>query len=258
MKKSHPEIQTFARVAEWLYHHGWAEANAGNLSIRLKPDQIPETSGSHTDIELDYEFPSLVGEKFLVTSTGGRARDFAIDPKSVMALVAVIDRGKTIRRLWGSGNPTSEFPAHLSIHAMCVDERPEVRAILHTHPPNLVAISHLPELAESGALNEAVRRMHPECFILVPGGIEHIPYKIPGSMDLGGATREALRRRNCALWSKHGIVSIAADLEKALDQVEILEKAAHIYMLTRMTGVKPVGITFEQMKETCKFWRVKD
>jgi rhamnulose-1-phosphate aldolase len=175
-----------------------------------------------------------------------------------MSLVEILPGGNIVMRLWGSGRPTSEFPAHLSIHAMCASERPEIRAVLHTHPPNLVAMSHLPDMQAPGALNNAVRRMHPECFVLVPKGIEHVGFRTPGSMDLGEATRDALRKRNVALWSKHGIVSIAPDLEKALDQVEILEKAATIYLLARGAGIRPVGISDKQISETCKFWEVEE
>ncbi|HDS29926.1 MAG TPA: hypothetical protein ENN67_02660 [Firmicutes bacterium] len=75
-------------------------------------------------------------------------------------------------------------------------------------------------------------------------------------MELGEATMDTLRKRDVALWSKHGIVSIGRDLEKALDQIEILEKAAIIYLLARGAGTGPDGISDDEISETCKFWKV--
>ena len=122
-------------------------------------------------------------------------------------------RGGRCDILWGAGPPTSEFPAHLAIHAMCLEKRPEMRAVLHTHPPYLIAMSHLPAMQEPCALDNALRKMHPEVSILVPDGIDIMDYRIPGSVELGLATRDALEKRNLVVWPMHGVVSVAADID---------------------------------------------
>ena len=253
-----PEIKQIANVADWLAKRGWAEANAGNLSVRLDSAHAAERRGNGASYPLDHAFPLLDGIAFLVTATRSRARDVSRDPEKAIGLVQVINKGNAARLKWGAGPPTSEFPAHLAVHAMCIEQRPDMRAILHTHPPYLIAMSHLPELREPGALNRALRKMHPEVGILVPDGVAGMDYRIPGSFELGFATRDALQRANVALWPMHGVVSLAPDLDTALDQVEIIEKAAMIYMLVLTTGQKPLGLTDEQVSQSREFWGIKD
>jgi rhamnulose-1-phosphate aldolase len=256
--KEHPEIERFARVAEWLVRRGWAEANAGNMSYRLEDPTFPLWQGPVEDFPLPVTFPSLEGQHFLVTATRSRARDLPTNPAKTTGLIKITDDGSSMRILWGAGPPTSEFPAHLAIHAMCLEKRREMRAVLHTHPPNLIAMSHLPDLQDPCALDSALRMMHPEVSILVPDGIAGMEYHIPGTVELGLATRDALEHFSLAVWPMHGVVSLAEDMETALDQVEIIEKAAMIYLLVLATGQKPVGLSVSQISDSCRFWGIEE
>jgi rhamnulose-1-phosphate aldolase len=255
--KDHPEIEGFAHVAEWLVRRGWAEANAGNMSLRLEHPSTPLWHGPVEDYPLPMVFPSLDGLHFLVTATRSRARDLPSAPAKTTGLLKIVDEGRSMRILWGAGPPTSEFPAHLAIHAMCLEKRPEMRAVLHTHPPYLIAMSHLPAMQEPCALDNALRKIHPEVSIQIPDGIDIMDYRIPGSVELGLATRDALVNRNLVVWPMHGVVSVADDIDRALDQVEIVEKAALIYLLVLSTGQQPIGLTDDQISESCRFWGIE-
>ncbi len=251
------EIERFLRVGDWLAKRGWAEANAGNMSIRLEPDQIPSLESTPEEFEMEHPFPALDGVFFLVTATHSRARDISMSPGETLGLLEIAEGGTRYRCHWGVAPPTSEFPAHLAIHGMCLEGRPDMKAILHTHPPYLVAMSQMEDFQKPGDLSRALMRMHPEVGILVPDGIAHMDYEIPGTLELGVATRDALFDCNVAVWPMHGVVSLAPDLEKALDQVEIVEKAARIYMTILATGRKPVGLTDEQIRKSRERWGIK-
>lgn len=254
---NHPEIQKIGRVADLLASRGWGEANAGNMSVWFRREEVPVLTHGAETISMKHRFPSLDGEFFLMTATGSRSRDISRIPESTIGLLKITGNGTALECHWGASPPTSEYPAHLSVYAMCGENRRDMRAILHTHPPYLIAMTHLSEFQKPESLNVALRKMHPEVGILVPSGIMGMDYKIPGSMELGEATRDAVLGCNVAIWPKHGVVSIAPDLDKALDQVEILEKAARIYMLVRATGQDPVGLTDEQVRESREYWGIR-
>jgi len=251
-----PPLQQFMRVSQILANRLWAEANAGNMSMRVDPSELPEYIEIDENVKFGYSFPVLNGDWYFVTATKSRARDMERIPSQTIGLVELTEMGARIVCRWGAYPPTSEFPAHMSIYSACRESRPEIRAVLHTHPPNLIAMTHLPYMQDSGYINTALRSMHPEVPILVPDGVACLEFKIPGSMELGTATGEALLKCRVAIWPMHGVVSIAENLDKALDQIEILEKAATIYMLVRSTGQEPVGLSPTQINDSCGFWGV--
>ncbi|MFH1676468.1 MAG: rhamnulose-1-phosphate aldolase [bacterium] len=251
------EILKFRRLAQLLAERGWAEANAGNYSVKIDNSDDFELYAEPKNYPLPKPYPALSGKRFLVTATGSRSRDIPHDPASGVGLAEIVDKGNSYRILWGTGPLTSEFPAHLAIHAMCLSDRPEIGAIIHTHPPHLIALSHLADMHESDKLNEILKSMHPEVPILVPRGIGFIPFLIPGSIDLGEATCDALRNRNVVLWSMHGIVSIGENIDRALDQIEILEKAARIYLLAISSGRNLIGLTDNEISDCRKFWKIE-
>lgn len=252
----HPEILRFARIASLLAQKGWAEANAGNLSVMLEKSSLKILPNAIGSLKLEYSFPSLRKNLFLVTATKSRARDVLSMPDKCIGLVELGNDGVELLCRWGTMPPTSEFPAHLSIYSACEEKRPEIRAVLHTHPPNIIALSHLPDMRDDKSINSALKMMHPEVGILLPEGISLVNFAVPGSVHLGQETSKALETCRVALWQMHGVVSIAENLDIALDQVEIVEKAAMLYLLVRATGQEPLGLTKKQILESRKFWGI--
>ena len=207
------EVESLARVAGWLFENGWAESNAGNMSVRINPEEKLSQKGPYAEFPMKHSFPNLGGTRLLITGTMRRMRDVPSDPHSNLGLIEILDGGNSYRCLWGCGMVTSEFPAHLAIHSMCIAERREMKAVLHTHPPHLIAMSHLREMQGRLDINRTLRRIHPEIFILMPKGTSMLAYRIPGGVGLGEATCDALKKRDTVLWARHGIVSIAPDFD---------------------------------------------
>jgi rhamnulose-1-phosphate aldolase len=75
-------ILELAETAGYLWQRGWAERNAGNISVNINDlitQEIPELN-SIPFFELSKTYPKLAGACFLVTGTGKRMRDLAQKP----------------------------------------------------------------------------------------------------------------------------------------------------------------------------------
>lgn len=51
------------------------------------------------------------------------------------------------------------------------------------------------------------------------------------------------------MWEKHGVFAVDTDIMSAFDQVDVLNKAAQIYISAKNMGFEPDGMTMEQMDE---------
>jgi rhamnulose-1-phosphate aldolase len=255
MESRIPELEELQRVAHWLAQRFWSEANAGNISVRLTdlPKDIAQLEGG-PPIQMPIAFPKLSGEHFLVKGTGKRMRDIIHDLEGNIGLIRILPGGEAYTCVWGVSKVTSEFPAHSAIHQMLLAERPDHRAIVHTHPPGLIALTHLAQFGDAEALSDVLFRMHSETSYFLHEQLAYLPYMVPGSIELGQATAEVLRTCKVTLWDKHGVVAIGETMSRALDWIEILEKAAQIYWLVVSSGRQPVGLTDQQIGAILKMY----
>ena len=114
------ETREFRRAAEVLFSKGWAEASAGNMSLRLAappaalggdapdPGKIHRSSVDMTD---------LIGDCFLVTASGSRMREIASEPETGLCLIQILDS----ERFWlldGSEQLSSEWATHAGLHSL--------------------------------------------------------------------------------------------------------------------------------------------
>ncbi|UCG43768.1 MAG: class II aldolase/adducin family protein, partial [candidate division WOR-3 bacterium] len=175
-----PALDSIAAVAAELHRLGWAEANAGNLSIRL--GSPAELSG--TRLALSEPLPALAGQALLVSVAGARMRDIANHPLAGLCLVRVSGDGSWYETI-GTGRPTSELPAHLAAQDVLAKHRPNDVALLHTHPPQVAALSLV--YPEPEALVSVLLRAHSEMSFL-RGRLRMLPFFPPGSAALAKAT----------------------------------------------------------------------
>ncbi|NIM95490.1 MAG: rhamnulose-1-phosphate aldolase [Anaerolineales bacterium] len=257
--QSIPAIEDACRISHWLAHWHWSEGSGGNFSLRM--DKLPEEAhalSGETPRPLPITVPSMGGSSLLISGRGTRARDIAADPKANLGLYWIIQGGEEITCLWGNCEPTSELPSHLAIHETLLEIRPSHKAVLHTHPPNLIALTHLQEFQDSFHLSDVLLRMQSEARIHLPEGIALLPYYLPGSLDLGLASVEALRRHSLLLWHMHGALTTGETLSNALDQMEVADKAAEIFWLLASAGRKSDGISNEDMKAALQHFDLWD
>jgi len=226
------------------------EAGAGNMSVALAEPPDLSAFPNVEDYQLPAVVPALAGWTVIVTGSGTRLRDVADDPAACLAVVSVGDDGahallhSAPERAYA--RPTSEFNSHLSVHADQVARRSgiEYHALIHAQPPHLVALSHVPSLAETVAFSRAVTRWEPETIIQLPDGVGAIPFAVPGSDELMAGNVATLRDHRIALWCKHGVMvrSDTGPLD-AVDKVEYAETGAMYETLNRSTGGLGQGLT---------------
>jgi rhamnulose-1-phosphate aldolase len=251
-KQLKAQLEEIAEVAGYLWEKGWAERNAGNISVRISDwidvgdRNLPALSASL----LPRRMSELADEFFYVTGTGKRMRDVAKNPLQHGAIVRVSPGGDSCDVVAEQDiRPTSELPSHFSIHASFKRNASRHRVVLHTHPTDLIALSHVSELKEQPeAFNRLLWSMHPETFIVVPRGIGFVPYEIPGTLALADASLSLLTEHDVIVWEKHGVLAVGETLSDTFDLIDTLSKSAQIYAFAKACGYEPEGLSQEQIR----------
>ena len=92
--------------------------------------------------------------------------------------------------------------------------------------------------------------MIPETKAFCPRGLGMVPYMLPSSVELADATISAIEDDyDVVMWEKHGVFAVDTDIMSAFDQVDVLNKAAQIYIAARNMGFVPDGMSEVQMRE---------
>ncbi len=250
-------LREMMETADYLWNNGWAECNGGNLSIRLEPEDVDDSkfASNAAPITLARSYPTLANKRILVTGSGRRFRDLSRAPDANACLLALDGEGASYRMVWGGASrrpfrPTSELPSHLLLHDYFARNHPDRSTLVHTHPTELIALTHMPEYGDEGALNRALWGMLPEVKAVVPKGVGVAPYALPGSEQLARVTLDSFTKGHPAvLWMMHGCIAMGSDALEAFDIIDTLNKAAKILLLCRSAGVKPVGLSQAQLDE---------
>ena len=145
--------------------------------------------------------------------------------------------------------PTSELPSHLAVHARLVGSGSPYKATVHTHPIELVAMSHNRAFLGKDVLTNILWSMIPETKAFCPLGLGVVPYTLPGSNELADATLRELEDYDVVLWEKHGVFAKGLDVMDAFDQIDVLSKSAKIYVNAKAMAFEPEGMSQAQMKE---------
>ena len=248
------DIEKVAEVAGYLWQKGWAERNGGNITINVTAwidDDLrsqPPISGPRA---IGTTLPHLSGCWFYCKGTQKRMRDLARDPMDNGAVIRITDDCAHYEivadRLVA---PTSELPSHLAVHDYLLAKGSPYRASLHTHPIELVALTHNKKWLEKDAATKMLWSMIPETKAFCPRGLGIVPYMMPSSQELADATIQAIEQDyDVVMWEKHGVFAVDTDIMNAFDQVDVLNKAAQIYMAAKNMGFKPDGMTDAQMRQ---------
>lgn len=132
-------------------------------------------------------------------------------------------------RVHGPHRPSVELPFHQWIY----QRRPDLRAVVHAHPPALVAFSLVRKIPDTSL----VPNMHQVC-----GEVGLAEYGLPGSADLGAKIAKVFARGcNAAVLENHGAVVGAPDLFRAFMAFETLDFCARLEIDARRIGT-PTGL----------------
>jgi L-fuculose-phosphate aldolase len=182
------ELCTYGRRA---YARQLLSANEGNLSVRLSRGEILCTR-------------SLVCKGFMQPAD-----------------ICRVDMAG--RQLAGRRRVSSEVSLHLAIYA----GRPDINAIIHCHPPHVLAFAITGQPIPMGILPEA------ELFL---GDVPIVPYVVPGSAELASTVRSHIGSANIVILANHGAVACGANLESAWLRAELLEACCRVVFLARQLG----------------------
>lgn len=179
------------------------------------------------------EILTRIYEQGLTTTSGGNLSIHDEDG-NLWITPASIDKGALVPEdivcirpdgtVEGRHRPSSEYPFHRMIYAA----RPDLRALVHAHPPALVSFSIVRKLPDT--------RINPQSREIC-GEVGYAPYALPGTEALGGHIANAFATGpNAVLLENHGVVTGGADLLDAFHRFETLEYCAQINIRARAFG----------------------
>ncbi len=121
--------------------------------------------------------------------------------------------------------PSSELPLHLAIYRTL----PEALAVVHAHPPYVLALDRA---------GRGVEIVSPEADFPAGSQVPRIPFLPSGSEALAAATAQAFLQAHLpvAVLSGHGAVAWGADPQVAVDRLELLERSAQILILSGLAA----------------------
>lgn len=180
-------------VCHKMWQLGWVAANDGNVSVKLEDGT------------------------FLATPTG-ISKSF-ITPEKIVH----IDKEGTVIEANGDYRPSSEIKMHLR----CYQEREDVGAVLHAHPPVATgyAVANVP-LDEYSMIET----------VIAIGSIPVTPYGTPSTYEVPEAIAPYLGEHDVVLLQNHGALSVGADLLTAYYRMETLELFAKISLNAHLLG----------------------
>lgn len=247
------QVEEVAEVAGYLWQKGWAERNGGNITINVTEcidDDVRALPPLSEPIPFGMTLPRLKGCYFFCKGTNRRMRDLARRPMENGAVIRILDDGASYEIVADAPvRPTSELASHLAMHEQMLAAGNGYRAAIHTHPIDLVAMSHHRAFLGKDVLTKLLWSMIPETRAFCPKGLGIVPYAMPSSVELARATVEQLAEYDVVLWEKHGVCAVGPDIMEAFDQIDVLSKSAQIYLSARAMGFEPEGMTDAQMDE---------
>lgn len=247
------EVNKIAEVAGYLWQNGWAERNGGNITVNITEyvdDEIKNLPAISDVKQIGVKLPYLKGGFFYCKGTGKRMRDLARWPMDNGSIIRILDDCSSYVIIADNPvMPTSELPSHLTVHNHLIETGSNYKATVHTHPIELVAMSHIRKFLGKDVLTKILWSMIPETKAFCPLGLGIIPYELPGSVKLADSTLEQLEEYDVVLWEKHGVFAKGLDVMDAFDQIDVLSKSAKIYINCKNMGYEPEGMSEEQMKE---------
>jgi L-fuculose-phosphate aldolase len=186
----------FVDIGHRLWLRGYCAGNEGNISARLSDDRVLCT-------------PTGVSKGFLVPDD-----------------LCLIDMdGEMVETNPRGRKRTSEIKMHVAIYR----HRPDVKVVVHCHPPHATAFAFAGVTVPAGIYPEG------EVFL---GRVPLVPYATPGTSELAESVLPVIdAETNTVLMGNHGSVSFSpVDLSDGYYKVEILDAYCRILLLARQLG----------------------
>ena len=144
-------------------------------------------------------------------------------------------------RLRGAWQPSSEWHVHQALY----QARPELNAVVHTHPPRATALA---------CLRRPLPAFH--YMVAVAGGhdVRCAPYHLFGTPELSAAVVQAMDGRRACLLATHGLVGAGATLREAMKVTVEIESLCDSYLRALAVG-EPVLLSEAEMAAVIERFR---
>ncbi len=192
-----------------IYNKGFAAANDGNITVRISDNEVLCT-------------PTMHSKGFLKPDD-----------------ICLIDM--TGKQLAGRKKRSSEALLHLEIYK----QRPDIKSVVHCHPPHATAFAIAREPIPQCVLPEV------EVFL---GDVPITRYETPGGQAFADTIIPFVDKCNVMILANHGTVSFGEDVERAYWWTEILDAYCRMLMLSRQLG----RVNYLNEKESRDLLALKD
>ena len=188
-----------------LHARGWVANHDGNLSARLDEPDEP-------------------GPRLLCSPTAVSKAD--VTPES---LIVVLDQDGQRRVVEGTRRVFSELTMHLAAY----QARPDIRVVLHAHPPTATGFAVAGQPLPHPFMAEPVVSLGPT--------LPFVPWFRPGDPAGDLAVGRALADADAVLLERHGVLTVGGSFEQALLRMELVEHLARIALVAQqLGGVRPL------------------
>ena len=178
-------------IGRRIYNKGFAAANDGNISVRISDNEVLCT-------------PTMHSKGFLKPDD-----------------ICHIDM--TGKQIAGRKKRSSEALLHLEIYK----QRPDLKSVVHCHPPHATAFAIAREPIPQCVLPEV------EVFL---GDVPITRYETPGGQAFADTIIPFVQKTNVIILANHGTVSFGESVERAYWWTEILDAYCRMLMLAKQLG----------------------
>ena len=123
----------------------------------------------------------------------------------------------------GDQKPSSEILFHLG----CYKVRPDIEAVVHTHPPVVTGLA---------CAGRTIEPISPEFVALLGREVPLAEYVVPTGPELAEVVVREIKDHNAVLLKNHGIVTVGRTLKEAYYRTLFVESAAISMVAARVMG----------------------
>ena len=183
--------EEICRIGKLLHTRGYVAATDGNVSVRVGPETVLCTPTSICK-------GMMQPEDLVVVDMNGCQKN-------------------------GNRHPSTEIGMHLLFYCL----RPDIRAVVHAHPPTATGFAAAGISLEEPLIAEVVTAF---------GKIPLARYGTPGTEELANGLRPLMPKHDAILMAHHGVVTCGHDLLKAYMNMESVEHYAQVALVARQLG----------------------
>ncbi|MBR2952046.1 MAG: class II aldolase/adducin family protein [Clostridia bacterium] len=191
MQSAYEIKKEICEIGRRIYMNGFVAANDGNISVKVSDNEF-------------YCTPTGVSKGFMT-------------PDMILKVDA---QGN---KLEGKLNPSTEIKMHLRVYR----ERPDVRSVVHAHPPTATAFA-----CANIPLDEMIM---PEA-ILFLGSVPVCAYGTPSTDEIPDSLAPFIQSHDTFLLQNHGALTVGHNLMNAYFHMESLEFYAKVTLLAKQLG----------------------